>query len=219
MATRKTVITRDKIISLYMNYRLENSNRPKSVYQFSKDNGFDEALFYSFFGTLERVEKEVYKLFIEKTVELIKKDPAYENYDMKSKLLSFYFTLFEMMSANRSYVLLTINEHQSLSKNMMQLAGLKVEFKNFVSEIITDEIRTQFDSFVSIQEKAIRESAWLQFVIILKFWIDDESPAFEKTDIFIEKSLKASFELINVTPIESLIDFGKFLYKEKIQQN
>jgi hypothetical protein len=219
MATKKTEITKDKIVSMYMNYRLENSHRPKSVYQFAKDNGFDESLFYSFFGTLERVEKEVYKLFIDKTVELIKKDPSYENYDMKSKLLSFYFTLFELMSANRSYVLLTLKEHQSQTKNLMQISSLKVEFKNYVAEIITDDVRTQFDRFINIQEKAIKESAWLQFVIILKFWIDDESPAFEKTDIFIEKSLKASFELINVTPIESLIDFGKFLYKEKIQKN
>lgn len=219
MATKKTEVTKDKIVSMYMNYRLENSHRPKSVYQFARDNGFDESLFYSFFGTLERVEKEVYKLFIEKTLELIKKDPSYENYDMKSKLLSFYFTLFELMSANRSYVLMTLKEHQSQTKNLMQVSSLKIEFKNYVAEIISDEIRTQFDRFISFQEKAIKESAWLQFVIILKFWIDDESPAFEKTDIFIEKSLKASFELINVTPIESLIDFGKFLYKEKIQKN
>jgi ubiquinone biosynthesis protein COQ9 len=55
--------------------------------------------------------------------------------------------------------------------------------------------------------------------MILKFWMEDESPAFEKTDIFIEKSVKASFELMNITPIESLIDLGKFLYKEKIQHN
>lgn len=219
MATKKTVVTKDTIVSMYMNYRLENSHRPKSVYQFAKDNGFEEAVFYSFFGTLEKVEKDVYKLFGEKTVELIMKDPAYENYDMKSKLLSFYFTLFELMSANRSYVLLTLKEHQNQTKNLMQLSSFKVDFKNFVAEIITDEVRTQFDRFINIQEKAIKESAWLQFLIILKFWIDDESPAFEKTDIFIEKSLKASFELINVTPIESLIDFGKFLYKEKIQQN
>lgn len=219
MATKKTAVTKDKIISMFMNYRLENSHKPKSVYQFAKDNGFDEAVFYSFFGTLERVEKEVYKVFFEKTFELIEKDPAYENYDMKSKLLSFYFTLFEMMSANRSYVLMTLKEHQSLPKNMIQLASFKVEFKNYVSNIITDEVRTQYDKFISIQEKAIKETAWMQFLVILKFWMDDESPAFEKTDIFIEKSLKASFELINVTPIESLIDFGKFLYKEKMQHN
>lgn len=146
-------------------------------------------------------------------------DPAYENYDMKSKLLSFYFTLFEMMSANRSYVIMTLKENQNQLKNLIQLSGFKVEFRNYVSEIITDEVKTQFDKFKTIQEKAIKESAWIQFLMILKFWVEDESPAFEKTDIFIEKSVKASFELMNITPIESLIDLGKFLYKEKIQHN
>ena len=88
MATKKTTITRDKIVSMYMNYRLENTDSPKSVYQFAKENGFEEAVFYSFFGTLESVEKEIYKIFIEKTIDMIQKDPAYENYDMKSKMLT-----------------------------------------------------------------------------------------------------------------------------------
>lgn len=219
MATKKTTITRDKIVSMYMNYRLEKSDRPKSVYLFAKENGFDEAVFYSFFGTLESVEKEIYKIFIEKSIELIQRDPAYENYDMKSKMLSFYFTLFEMMSANRSYVLLTLKEHQNQLKNLMQLSSLRTEFKNYVSEIITDEVRTQYEKFQNIQEKAIKESAWIQFLMILKFWLEDESASFEKTDIFIEKSVKASFELMNITPIESIIDLGKFLFKEKMQYN
>ena len=53
----------------------------------------------------------------------------------------------------------------------------------------------------------------------LKFWLDDTSPSFEKTDIYIEKSVKASFELMNTAPLESLIDFGKFIFKEKIHTN
>ncbi|MBX9806916.1 MAG: TetR/AcrR family transcriptional regulator, partial [Flavobacteriaceae bacterium] len=81
------------------------------------------------------------------------------------------------------------------------------------------EVRTQYEKLQNIQEKAIQESAWIQFLITMKFWLDDESPAFEKTDIFIEKSVKASFELMNITPLDSLIDFGKFLFKEKIQHN
>ena len=46
--------------------------------------------------------------------------------------------------------------------------------------------------------------------------MEDESPAFEKTDIYIEKSVKATFELMNMAPLESIIDFGKFIFKEKI---
>ncbi len=50
----------------------------------------------------------------------------------------------------------------------------------------------------------------------MKFWMDDSSPALEKTDIYIEKSINTAFELMNVAPLDSLIDFGKFLFKEKI---
>jgi hypothetical protein len=199
-----------------MNYRLENDQKPKSVYQFAKTNNFDETEFYTFFGTLESVEKEIYKMFLEKTIELIQKDTNYETYDMKSKMLSFYFTFFELLTANRSYVVLNLKENQNQLKNLMQMTVLRVGFRNFISDIITDDIRTQNEKFQNFQEKAIQETAWIQFLLTMKFWLDDESAAFEKTDIYIEKSVKATFELLNVTPLDSLIDFGKFIFKEKI---
>lgn len=216
MATKKSAITKDKIVSLYMNYRLENNDKPKSVYQFAKTNSFDETEFYSFFGTLESVEKEIFKMFLEKAIALIQKDPSYETYDMKNKMLSFYFTFFEMLSANRSYVVMSLKEHQNQLKNVMQLSSLRIGFKNYITEIMTDEVRTQYEKFQNFQEKAIQETAWIQFLLTMKFWLDDESPAFEKTDIYIEKSVKATFELMNIAPLESLIDFGKFIFKEKI---
>ncbi len=216
MATKKSSITKDKIVSMYMKYRLENNDKPKSVYLFTKTNGFDEAEFYTFFGTIESVEKEIFKMFLEKTVELIQKDPSYETYDMKSKMLSFYFTFFELLTANRSYVVMSLKEHQNQLKNLMQLSNLRIGFKNYITEIITDEVRTQHEKFQNFQEKAIQETSWIQFLLTMKFWLEDESPAFEKTDIYIEKSVKATFELMNIAPLDSIIDFGKFIFKEKI---
>ncbi len=216
MATKKPTLTRDKIVSLYMTYRLENNEKPKSVYQFTKTNGFDETEFYSFFGTIESVEKEIFNTFLDKTIELIQKDTNYETYDMKSKMLTFYFTFFELLSANRSYVVMSLKEHQNQLKNLIQLSGLRIGFKNYINEIISDEVRTQHEKFQNFQEKAIQETSWIQFLLTMKFWLDDESPSFEKTDLYIEKSVKVTFELMNIAPIDSLIDFGKFIFKEKI---
>ena len=74
----------------------------------------------------------------------------------------------------------------------------------------------QQEKLQNFQEKAFLEASWIQLLLTLKFWLDDSSPSFEKTDIYIEKSVKASFELMNIAPIDSLIDFGKFIFKEKI---
>jgi hypothetical protein len=216
MATKKVILTKDMIVSMFMNYTLEHDEKPKSVYQFAKLNGFLEAEFYSFFGTLESIEKEIFNLFLEKTIELLQKDKDYDTYDMKTKMLSFYFTFFELLAANRSYVVLSLKEHQNQLKNLMQLSRLRNSFKDFVAGIISDEYRIKQEKLQKIQEKAIQETSWIQLLMTLKFWLEDASPAFEKTDIFIEKSVKATFELMNITPIDSLIDFGKFIFKEKI---
>ncbi|WP_269685378.1 TetR family transcriptional regulator C-terminal domain-containing protein [Flavobacterium lacustre] len=216
MATKKSPLSKDKIVSMYMNYTLEHNEKPKSVFHFTKINDFTEAEFYIYFGNLEIIEKEIFNMFFDKTIELLNKNTDYETYDMKSKLLSFYFTFFELVTANRSYVVLTLKQHQNQLKNVMILSDLRKKFKSYISEIITDDFRTQQEKLQEFQEKATTESFWFQFLLTIKFWLDDSSAAFEKTDIYIEKSVKASFELMNITPIDSLIDFGKFIFKEKI---
>jgi len=216
MATKKKTITRDEIVSIYMDEVLEKGQKPKSVYHFAKENDFTEAEFYAFFGTLEGLEKEIFRLFFTNTIDLLHKNGDYQEYDMKNKMLSFYFTFFEILTANRSYVLQALKFDRNPLKNLVQLTSLREVFKEYVSEILTDDYRLEQEKLQKFQEKAIQESAWLQLMLTIKFWVDDSSAAFEKTDIFIEKSVNASFELLNVAPMNHLIDLGKFLFKEKI---
>lgn len=219
MAIKKITLTKTKIVSLFMQQSLEQNEKPKSVYSFAKANNFAEAEFYPHFGAIESIEKEIYSQFLVQTIELLNNDKDYEYYDMKGKMLSFYFTFFEMLTANRSYVVLSLNENKNQIKNLTQLSKLRTGFKDFVTSIITDEYRLKQERFQNIQEKALQESAWFQLLLTIKFWLDDTSASFEKTDIYIEKSVKASFELMNTAPLESLLDFGKFIFKEKIQHN
>jgi len=216
MEAEKKNITRDEIVSKYMDDVLEKGQKPKSVYHFAKEHDFTEAEFYAFFGTLEGLEKEIFRLFFVNAVDLLHKNGDYLEYDMKNKMLSFYFTFFEILTANRSYVLQSLKIDRNPLKNLVQLTSLRQAFKEYVSEILTDDYRLEQEKLQKFQEKAIQESAWLQLMMTIKFWMDDSSAAFEKTDIFIEKSVNASFQLMNVAPINHLIDFGKFLFKEKI---
>ena len=216
MEAKKKTISKEDIVSIYMEEVLEKGQKPKSVYHFVKENNFTEAEFYAFFGTLEGLEKEIFRLFFANTIDLLNKNSEYLEYDMKNKMLSFYFTFFEILTANRSYVLQSLKFDRNPLKNLVQLTTLRNSFKEYVSEILTDDYRLEQEKLQKFQEKGIQESAWLQLMLTIKFWVDDESAAFEKTDIFIEKSVNASFELMNVTPLKHLIDLGKFLFKEKI---
>ena len=94
------------------------------------------------------------KIFFENTLHLIQKEGDYESYDMKGKLLSFNFTFFELLTANRSYVTLALKDHGNQLKSLMQLSSLRTHYIQFVSEIISEGILLKQERLQNIQEKA-----------------------------------------------------------------
>lgn len=214
MAKQKQ-ISHSEIISNYMNYVLENNTPPKSVYIFAKANNFEESEFYTYFGSFEAVENKILNTFFTNTLEVLNKNEDYLTFDSRSKLLSFYFTFFENLSANRSYLLLLLDNGTKNIQKLKVLSHLKNSFTQFISELNIDTLDFKEQKITKLQEKSIEESAWIQFLITIKFWINDTSASFEKTDIFIEKAVNTSFDLLNTAPLKSMIDLGKFLYKEK----
>ncbi|WP_111684068.1 TetR family transcriptional regulator C-terminal domain-containing protein [Winogradskyella tangerina] len=218
MAKKKS-ITQEDIIGYYMEYVLSHNENPKSVYAFAKDNNFEEQRFYEFFASFDSLEQSIFKIFFDNAHEVLEKSEDYINFDPKNKLLSFYFTFFEILTANRSYVIYALESHKSSLKSMRTLVHLKKRFVNYIEHLNIKTIDLKQEQLVRIQKRSLKETAWLQLLTTIRFWIDDTSPSFEKTDLFIEKSVKASFDLIDVTPLKSIIDLGKFLYKEKIQMN
>ena len=66
-------------------------------------------------------------------------------------------------------------------------------------------------------DKTREEALWLHLISIIEFWKKDQSPSFEKTDLYIEKTIDTGFEFINNEPLKKVMDLGKFLWKEKFK--
>lgn len=218
---RKKNITKDNLISWYMEFVLENNHNPKSVFSFAKENNFEETDFYKFYGTFEGIEQSIFSEFFNNTIKVLAKSEEYPKYDARNKLLSFYFTFFEILTANRSYVVHALKGNEEVSKlrTLKLLKDLKQDFKTFSNNIGIEKIDLQQEQLGKIQDKTMQESSWIQLILTLKFWLDDTSPSFDKTDIFIEKSVNSRFDLLDIKPLKSLLDFGKFILKEKINFN
>jgi hypothetical protein len=218
MAKKKNIKQAD-LMSLYMDYVLTHNQQPKSVYSFSKDNNFEEQKFYEHFNSFETLEKSIFKAFFDNTHDVLQKSEDYQSFDARNKLLSFYYTFFEVLTANRSYVIYALENEKNKLKTLKTLSSLKSSFTKYVSTLDIKTLDLKEEKLEKLQKRSIEESAWIQLLMTIKFWIDDTSKAFEKTDVFIEKSVNTSFDLIDTTPLKSLIDFGKFIYKEKFKMN
>lgn len=214
---KKKKISSDDIISYYMDYVLEHGHQPKTVYAFAKHNNFEESKFYEFFGSFRAVEEHIFKAFFDNSIKALEKSEDYQKFDPRNKLLSFYFTFFENLTANRSYVIYALDEHKDSMKKMKTLSKLKQSFTHYIENLGIDLLDVKQSQIDKLQTRGLKETAWLQLLLTMKFWMDDESANFEKTDIYIEKSVNTSFDVLDVAPVRSLIDFGKFVFKERVR--
>ena len=217
---KNKTINSEKILSDYGNYLLTHGERPKNIFVFAKENHFDEKEFYQFFSSFEHLEKEILKHFFQKSLELSLEIEGYEDMSAKERLLNLYFIFFENLTMNRSLVLMIFGK-KNLS-TVQKLHELKSEHQKFIKTLDFNDLEIlekAKDSIKNFNEKSREEALWLHFLSIIEFWQKDESPSFEKTDLFIEKTIDTGFEFLNNEPLKKIIDLGKFLWKEKFQKS
>ncbi len=219
---KNTDLTQEKILDLYSKYVLRNNKKPLNVFTFCDDNDIAESEFYAFYANFEQLEADYLKYFMDQSMLLIMKEDNYDHEHAKTKLLSFYYTFFEQLTLNRSLVIYLIGKDKNNLENVKKLWSLKKEFQRFIkslniSEPLMDNVNERMEKMERYKNKGIEELYWGHFMATLKFWMDDTSPNFEKTDIFIEKSVDTSFELFEIKPLKKLIDLGKFLFNEKVK--
>ena len=212
MADKKEKKSPD-ILALYMEQALEREHFPSSVYKFCKENKIEESLFYQHYASLETVKHSVWGAFYDNVHDLLEKNKAFSSLSRKDRLLSFYYTFFEVLLLNRSYVLMALNQGDQPLKNLGQLKELRKSVKRFAEELI-EEGNEDKSRFTTNPVELFSEATWAQLLLLMKFWISDTSKGFEKTDALIEKSVNVVFEVFDNTRLDTILDLGKFLWKE-----
>ena len=190
--------------------------KPTDVDTWATDYNFDPNVFEDFFDSFEEMDKTIFKTLLDVSIATLLETPDFTSFSKKDKLLSLYYTLFENFTLNREYILLTLKGY-GLSLNAITVFGdMKDSFMAFVDTLQLETLSFN-DTIESLQKKSIKEGFWVQFLLTIKFWMDDESESCQKTDIFIEKSINTGLELLNTRSLNNIIDLGKFLYAEKIK--
>ena len=217
MSAKKKTAKPDKktLLAAYMTQSLENERFPVSVFKFCKEQEIEESDFYSLFGSMESLQKEIWVFFYEETIALLEKDKAYTGYGNRERMLSFYFTFFELLGLNRSYILFALRQSGEPMQKLNQLKGLRSHTRAFARDLIEEANAEKSTKLTQHNPEVFAEGAWLQLMFLLRFWINDDSPGFEKTDVAIEKSVNTIFDIFDNTPLERVLDFGKFLFKER----
>jgi hypothetical protein len=205
--------TLDSIQQAYIDYVLTEGHQPASVYIFAKNNGFTEAEFYQLFGSFEAVEQSIWAGFGATTLTEVQAQEIWPQYTAREKALSFFYAFFELLKGSRSFAVYSLEKHARPIGMPAVLERLKAFFENFADSILKQGLESGELSDRKFFAKRYKDGLWMQFGFVLNFWLKDNSANFEKTDEAIEKGINVTFDLFERTPIDNLIDYGKFLYQ------
>lgn len=214
--TASNTVDDAKIIAMFMDLTLENDAFPKSVYKFCKESKISEEDFYQYFGSIEGLKNAIWGKFFQNTANLLDRNKEFEQFSNRDKMLTFLFTFFELLNKNRSYVLFSLEGSGQKLENLQQLKGLRKNVKGFAKDLIEQANADKTLKITKQNPSIFSEGAWLQFLFILRFWMNDSSPGFEETDLAIEKSVRTIFDVFDNSVLDGIVDFGKFLYKSKL---
>ncbi|MBK0383360.1 TetR/AcrR family transcriptional regulator [Pedobacter sp. SD-b] len=203
--------TKQKIQNDYINHVLTEGKKPATVFAFAKKNKFQEEEFYKHFGSFDGIEAEVWADLFRQTIKEIKSQEVWGTYSAREKALSFFYSFFELLKSNRSFVNYSTGHFKKGLHTPVQLKESKTAFEEFSIEIIQEGLETGEITDRKFISDRYKDALWMQLAFVLKFWLKDYSAGFEKTDEAIEKGVNVTFDLFQRTPIDNLLDYGKFL--------
>ncbi len=217
MEKTKSTRRKKKTVSIpqaYIDYLLTEGNPPASVFVFCKNLGIEESAFYDQYGSFKALEKAIWSEFFTKTIAILERDNNFVQFSAREKVLTFYYSFTEVLKQQRSFVLLQLKDWKNLAAHPSILKGIKKEFDTWISHILQEAKSAGEISARPFLEKQYPTLLWMHFLFILHFWMKDDSPGLERTDMAIEKTVTLAFDSLSNGLFEQVLDFGKFLYQQ-----
>lgn len=207
---------RAEIMNGFRLYVLEHGQIPPSIYKFAATLNIQETDFYEHFTSFGALQAALWVEYFNRTLDNLYAQEVYHGYSAREKLLAFFFTWIEELKKNRSYLLALYEPTARKSKMPPPEVGqFKEKFKEYAKLILAEGEETEEIAKRPLITNHYHEGIWLQVWFIFQFWIKDTSTSFEKTDAAIEKSVHLAFDLMGKNAVDSVVDFGKFLFQNK----
>lgn len=204
------------ILDAFKSHVLEHGTAPKSIFKFARDIKLKEEEFYVWYSSFDAIKSAVWIEIFEETLKQISSEEVYNEYSAREKFLGFLFTWIEELKKNRSYLLSVYSStSQKITALPKETSEFKARFKEFANDIILEGEETEEIAKRPYISEKYDEAMWIQLWFVFKYWLDDRSPRFEKTDAAIEKSVNLAFDLMGKSALDSFLDFAKFMYQSK----
>lgn len=216
----------------YTVFVLSQGKRPPSVRRFVESLNLLEKDFYHLYADFEALEKDIFLSYFEETRDKLQNDAAFKQYNGLEKILAVYYTWFEVLKYHRSFIaflekqkpflvkaidfvpvggrILKFLAKQALATAPPYLLHIYEPFKDTLKPILNEAMGEEIAERFWISSK-YHEVLWGTSILLFRFWLNDKSPDFERTDAAIEKTLNFVFDLLRPNAWDTGFDLVRFM--------
>tara|TARA_B100001093_G_scaffold223682_1_gene214362 strand:- start:56309 stop:56953 length:645 start_codon:yes stop_codon:yes gene_type:complete len=203
---------RREIMGRYQHYVLEHGKPPPSVYAFAKELGIEERELFEHFGSFESLESSLWEETVRETIESVRSGEDWAGLNAHQCLLTFLYAYCDRILDQRSFFLARFPRWKRSSGQPPEgLCGMRTAFTELADEILE---RGMSNGEIACRGSLTRTYPIVlfgHFLSVIEFNLADASSGFERTDAYVEKSVRLAFDVIGTQAVDSAFDLFRFL--------
>lgn len=196
--------------SAYISFVTSEHRRPASPAEL----GFSGVLAGEAFPAgWRKLEAAILRQRFDAALRLLSSDAGAANYSTPETLLALFFTWFEQMGDLQPFIqaLQRVEPQPVLGENY--LAEVKPAFLDLMKGLVAEGVEQGLIARRWGATSFYPDLFWAKAALLMRFWLYDNSPGFERTDAAIEKTLRFLFDLIQPNALDSGTDLFRFLFR------
>lgn len=211
---KSSKITEKILLQKYLEYVLDNGSEPASILIFCNYAGCKTAEFKQYYHDLQALEESITTSILKEMHADLLQQENFLHYQFQEKLLAYFYTAVQALEPLREYYLFKQKKWKMDATQWKAMLQARTSFKEFIEPIFKQaEINAEIPARKFI-DKLYADALWLNFGLIVQFWLKDKSKNYERTDAFIEKTVNLSAQLLAQNTLDQILDLGKFMMQK-----
>jgi hypothetical protein len=200
------------LLTSYRNFFNSQGRLPHHVAELAINSGIAEKEFYESFSSLMALEKHLFKAWAEQSLDAVHQDSSYDQYSVRDKMLSLCFTLLDTLKPERSLVKAIVGRSATLPGNNA-IKGMFNPFGDFFQVLIVEGTTSGEVIARPFIGPKYKDVLWWSVLLVLQYWLRDDSELFEQTDVAVEKTVHFAFDLMAPNALDSATGWISFYIK------
>ena len=205
--------TKAKILASAVDLIIEKGFKNASMREMAKNAGVSNPTIYNYFPTKEKILYAYVEQKHLETSQILQEIEDFNTYTLREQLQALIETELELYLEDREFIL-------QISEMVFHSAGLKLESLYDNNEIFTDMVRDMLEIAIEAEEipkppleEHLPRLFWDYYIMIVAYWVKDDSEMFENTTQFIDHSLGVIEALLQSSILNKTHDLGMFFFK------